>query len=90
MPPVMIPFLVFQALAFAGWAWCMYRALFRLSGRAVERAQSLAPGPRAQLAVLRDFLQSPEHARDRRAVGWSSLALLAAIIAFALARAVWG
>lgn len=68
-----------QGLVFAVWAALAFRTLFRLRARAVARSGRAFPGLRPTLATFGDFWHAPEHAADRKAMGWSS-ALLAVVM----------
>lgn len=71
--------LVVQGLVFAAWAALAFRTLFRLRARAVAQSGQAFPGLRATLAAFAGFWHAPDHAADRKAMGWSS-ALLAVVM----------
>ena len=71
--------LAVQGAAFAVWTWIAFRTLFRLRARAVARSGTMFPGLGATLDSFAGFWRDAAHAADRRAMGWSSLAMLGAM-----------
>ena len=69
--------LAVQGVVFAVWTWLAFRTLFRLRARAVARSGQMFPGLGATLAAFAGFWRDRDHAVDRRAMGWSTLAMLA-------------
>ena len=67
------------AVLFVAWAGLMFRALFLLRARAVQRSGSTFPGLGATLDSYGAFLTLPEFRRDRRILGALTLALFGMI-----------
>lgn len=78
--------LALQGAAAVIWAFLMFRTLFRLRARAVDRSGQAFPGVGATLESYRAFLTEPAFARDRRLLGGATVALFATIALFALYR----
>lgn len=76
--------LAVQGVVFAAWAFLMFRSLFRLRRRAVERSGRMIPGVRDTLEGYRAFLTLPEFRGDRRLLGAATLALFALTLMAAL------
>ena len=68
-----------QGVVFLIWAGLMFRALFRLRARAVQRSGRTFPGLLDTLEGYGAFLTLPEFRRDRRLLGAATLALFAMI-----------
>lgn len=73
-----------QGVVFAVWAVLAFRTLFRLRARAVEASGQMFPGLEATLAAFAGFWRDPVHAPDRRAMGWSTLAMVGVMVVNAL------
>lgn len=76
MMPVL---LALQSLVFAGWAFLMFRSLFRLRRRAVARSGKTFPGVFDTLEGWGAFLSLPEFQSDRRLLGAVTLLMFALI-----------
>jgi hypothetical protein len=68
-----------QAVVFVVWGALMFRALFMLRARAVQRSGQSFPGLGATLESYGAFLGLPEFRRDRRLLGAATLALFGMI-----------
>lgn len=77
--------LIVEGLAFAVWAYAMFRALFAIRGLAVGETGSPFPGPLSFLRAVRLWLADPASRGGRRLLAWASLALALAMAAQALA-----
>lgn len=75
----MVALLAVQGVVFAVWAFLAFRTLFRLRARAVAASGQMFPGLSATLAAFAGFWRDPEHGVDRRAMGWSTAAMVAMI-----------
>jgi len=75
----MVALLAVQGVVFAVWAFLAFRTLFRLRARAVAASGQMFPGLGATLAAFAGFWRDPELRADRRAMGWSTAAMVAMI-----------
>ena len=78
--------LAVQAIVFAVWAWLVFRALFQLRARAVDRSGRAFPGLAATLEAFGAFLRAPEFTHERRQLGLASAAL---IVMMLINRMLW-
>lgn len=77
--------LIAEGLAFAVWAYAMFRALFAVRALAAAESGSPFPGPISFLRGVRLWLTDPAWRGGRRLLAWASLALALAMAAQALA-----
>ena len=79
MSSVSLILLTLQGILFAFWAYLMFRTLFRLRKRGVEKSGSFNPGPLTMLGEFRNFLTLPEDRVDRNRLGLVTLLLFGII-----------
>lgn len=76
--------LIMGGIVFAMWAFSMFRTLFAMRRRAVERTGKSMPGPADTLREWGIWLRDPAFRQERRQLMFMTFCVLALAFLFAL------
>lgn len=75
----MTPFLGFFLIISVIWAFSLFRAMFRIRRRIIDRDGGFNPGPIRTLVGWKDLMTNPDHWTERNLLVSSTAAVVASV-----------